>query len=469
VDVTSDILKQALGDIYLATLSAGESFKIKNIKTDSRNFEKNDFFWPIEGVKFDGHNFILDILEKGCSGFVYSKDLSLEVETLVEKLDVVALKVSDTLKALQAFARFYRLKNNAKIIAVTGSNGKTTTKDILVSALSDKFKTKGSFKSFNNHLGVPLTLLSIEDDTEFLVVEMGMNHKGEIAELMNIAIPDVAIIINAGNAHMGNFKDFIHLVAAKGEMLLALQDKGVLFVNYSLMAYEPFKSYKKSNMKLFGREDDLFLSYSNVRHVEKVVKGTINSNSLKFEFIYPGIGLHNAENVAAASSALIFLGCDEKNINNGLKSLKIPFMRLEHKSLSNGVLIINDSYNANPASFEKAIETLDSIPCQGKKYLVVGDMYELGAFSRREHQRLGEIIFKSNIDNVYSIGSSSEYVTDVCTDRNKAEHFKNIKHLIQKLKEIIDSGDILMLKGSRGMMLEQIEESLVKELGISYV
>jgi len=469
VDVTFDILKQSFGDIYLATLSKGGSFEIKNIKTDSRSFEKNDFFWPIEGGKFDGHDFILDVLEKGCSGFVYSKDLSVEVENLVKKLDVVALKVSDTLKALQSFSRFYRLQSNAKVIAVTGSNGKTTTKDILVSVLSDKFRTKGSFKSFNNHLGVPLTLLSIEDDTEFLVVEMGMNHKGEITELMNIAVPDIAIIINAGNAHMGNFKDFIDLVAAKGEMLLALQDKGVLFVNYSLIAYEPFKSYKKSNLKLFGKEDNLFLSYSNVRHVDRVVKGTINSNSLKFEFIYPGIGLHNAENVAAAISALIFLGCDENNIKNGLKSLKIPFMRLEQKFLSNGVLIINDSYNANPASFEKAIETLDSIPCQGKKYLVVGDMFELGAFSRREHQRLGEVIFKSNIDNVYSVGSSSEYVTNVCTDRNKTEHFENIKYLIQKLKEVVSSGDILMLKGSRGMKLEKVEESLVKELGISYV
>ena len=469
MNVNSDILQKALGDIYIETLSAGTSFKIKNIKTDSRNFKKNNFFWPIKGEKFDGHDFILDVLEKGCAGFVYSKSLTAEVKELVENLGVLALKVSDTLLALQTFAKFYRLQSSAKIIAVTGSNGKTTTKDILVNVLSEKFKTKGSFKSFNNHLGVPLTLLSIEEDTEFLVVEMGMNHSGEITDLMEIAVPDIAIIINAGNAHMGNFKDFIDLVSAKGEMILALKNTGVAFVNHALIGFEPFKSYKKSNVKLFGREDDLFLNYSNIRHVDRVVKGTIKSKSLSFEFIYPGLGLHNAENVAAAAAALLFLGCDDIDINKGLKSLKIPFMRLEQKLLSNDVLLINDSYNANPASFAKAIETLDSITCQGKKYLVVGDMYELGAFSRREHKKLGEILLKSSIDYIYSLGSNSKYVTDVFTNKDQAKHFKSMKHLIKSLEDGISKDDIIMLKGSRAMMLEKLEAILIKEFGISYV
>lgn len=246
---------KGLGKNYIETVSKGTG-QIDAICTDSRELKKGQFFWPIAGENFDGHKFIRDAVWAGCTGFVFSSELSEEEKTLVKNTSVFAVRVNDTLEALQKLARHVREMSKAKVITITGSNGKTTTKNLIAAVLSQAHKTVYSQKSFNNHIGVPLTILKIEKDTEFVVLELGMNHPGEIKKLMEIANPDIGLLLNVTSAHMGNFKSYEELVLAKGEIATCMKENGTVIFNHNLKNYAPFNESLRCRSREFGFEND---------------------------------------------------------------------------------------------------------------------------------------------------------------------------------------------------------------------
>ena len=466
------------------------------IQTDSRVLKAGDFFWPIRGDIFDGHDFIAEAVSKGCVGFVFSRPLEASMLASIKMKKILLLCVKDTLLALQTLATWVRDRVNPYVIAITGSNGKTTTKDLLGQILERFEKTVYSKKSFNNHLGVPLTLLSMEEGTKFAVLEMGMNHPGEIRNLLGIAKPNLGVVVNVSGAHLGNFSSFEALVAAKAEMLDVLKEDGKLVLNSNLKRFEAFRDVfsacnfigeniplnppllrgnLKDRKKLwdfgFG-EKDVFCSWTSVKQTEPVEKTVlkiplvIEGKTQMFELSM--IGKHLAENVACAVTCCFVLGVPLSRIQEGVRNFKPSEMRMELCLLRGGIRLVNDAYNANPVSAEAAVRTLDELVFTGKKYLVLGNMEELGTHAEEAHRHLGEVITKTLIDGVFTLGNWAK-VTGICVEKHSSKevrHFEDKETMIHFLNQKLKPGDCLLIKGSRANKLEKVAEGLQKFFGV---
>jgi UDP-N-acetylmuramoyl-tripeptide--D-alanyl-D-alanine ligase len=438
---------------------------MKNIKTDSRTLKKGDFFWPLKGENFNGHNFIKKAILKGCSGFVYAEPLSPEILTLAKQKNVSALKVNDTLKALGQEAKKIKQKFNPFVIAITGSNGKTTTKEIIGQILASKYPTVYPKKSFNNLIGLPLTLLNIDKNTKYVVLEMGMNHPNEITQLMKIATPNLGVLINILNTHIGNFDSFDDIVAAKGEIAQNLEPDTTLILNEDCLQYPFFHQEFSCQLKTFGTKKENLCTLKAVQQINEKLHIDILIKNQTYQFIYPGLGLHNAQNVTAAVACLYELGLSPEEIQEKILKVKPPHMRLQKILLSNGATIINDSYNANPTATKAAIETLTAIPCSGQKYFIFGDMAELGKYSQESHQEIGDYLSKSSIDNIYTYGEETKYTYQALQNSaKKSQHFENKSNLATYLKQKIKKNDLILFKGSNKLALWTIIDDLKKEL-----
>ncbi|EKD28357.1 MAG: hypothetical protein ACD_79C00332G0011 [uncultured bacterium] len=457
-------IKEALGS-ELIEIHGEDNFVLNKVSIDSRNISNGDFYCPILGSNHDGHDYINDSLAKGAKGFFYSKEISGETFNRIKTNKNFAVQVKDTLRALQWLSGYVRRKFNPKVIAITGSNGKTTTKEMLGSVLSKSHKTVISKKSFNNHIGVPLTLLEMNEHTEFVVVEMGMNHIGEIHELMQIAKPDIGIILNISCAHIGNFKNFEELVEAKSEMGKDLKKDGLLLLNSNLKGI--FKHYNDLRGRIyeFGSDKSAYCRYEAFAQNSKGVEVNIIIDGVNTKISYPGLGTHNAENIAAVCACASFLKISLKDIESGISSMKTPSMRMELKVLKDGLKIINDAYNANPSSFSAAIKTFDLIPCNGRKIMVVGEMKELGGLSKKYHEELAHEIDSSSVDEVYGIGENTRFLVDMLKNKpNKyACYFSDKDELYLQISKRLKNNDIVLLKGSRANGLESIEKKLTEE------
>jgi UDP-N-acetylmuramoyl-tripeptide--D-alanyl-D-alanine ligase len=440
------------------------------IQTDSRALKGGDFFWPLRGDVFDGHDFLAEALSKGCVGFVFSRPLEASLVTLVKTKKILALRVQDTLSALQILATWIREKVNPFVIAITGSNGKTTTKDLLGQILERVGQTVYSKKSFNNHVGVPLTLLSLEKETQFAVLEMGMNHPGEIRNLVEIAKPDLGVVVNVSGAHLGNFSSFEALVAAKAEMVTTLKKDAILVLNANLKRFESFRNGSRAR-KLweFGFEESgVFCSWGDVEQRENTLKIPLLIEGKTQIFEMPMIGKHLAEDVACAVTCCFVLGIPVSSIQEGVRNFKSSGMRMELCLLRGGIRLVNDAYNANPVSAAAAIGTLDAWKGFGEKYLVLGNMEELGSYAEEAHEYLGEVLVKTSIDGVFTLGTWAKR-TGVCVEERSSKevrHFEDKETMLRFLNQKLKPGDTLLLKGSRANKLEIVAEGLQKFFGV---
>lgn len=442
---------------------------VRRVTTDSRTSAEGDVFWALAGDGRDGHDFIEEALGRGCKAIVHSRSLSGSLLQRIRERNAAAVRFLDTARALVECARLRRARMTAEVIAVTGSNGKTTTKDLIIAMLSRRFAVYGSRRSFNNHIGVPLTLLSAPDETECLVVEMGMNHAGEIERLMQWARPRVGVIVNVSRAHIGHFACFEDLVRAKGEMALGLDAAGTLILNAGLKTFAPFDAPLECGVRLFGAGDpSLFVTW-----FEPVMNGNgfrvaLRSGDRSADVRYPGLGGHNAENIAAAAACALLLGVGFEDIAQAVSRFTPRAMRMEPVALADGVLLINDAYNANPVSFERAVETLERFEASGEKYLVAGDMRELGIETERWHRALGKRIVKTEIGHVYSFGEHARAVTaelSAVSGARDVRHFEHRESLERELDRRLRSGDVVLFKGSRANRLETIVKRLIQTRG----
>ena len=404
------------------------------IDIDSRSISKGSIFFAIKGENFDGNKFADEALKKGSKIAVIDSD-----EINFNKNDNI-IKVDDSLKALQNLALYHRKRLKSKILAITGSNGKTTSKELIHSILSTSYKTTSTEGNLNNHIGVPLSLLKIKDDTEFSVIELGANNFGEIDFLTKMAEPDYGYITNFGKAHLEGFKNISGVIRAKTELYnwLIINNK-ILILNYDDPEQIKFKS---SNHFSFGSKLESKYMFEIIESDNVIVK----CNNMVYETCL--YGDYNFSNVCSAIAIGLEFGIDPKLIREKLKNFSSNNNRSEIIKINNKNVIL-DAYNANPTSVEFAIKSF--IKNKGTKALVLGDMFELGENSEIEHKKIIDIADEFNIDRCIFIGE---------------EFFKlkqdSVKNIFFKTKEdFYEFGDIIreeniLIKGSRGMQLEDV-------------
>ena len=408
--------------------------KSNGVSTDSRKVKKNDIYFSLKGPNFNGKEFAKSAIEKGaCYAIVDEK------EYVIDKSYIL---VEDCLKTLQNLANYHRKNSKAKIIGLTGSNGKTTSKELIFSVLKNEFKTIATTGNLNNHIGVPLTLLSIKEDTEIAIIEMGANHLKEIETLSNIADPDYGYITNFGKAHLEGFKNLEGVIKGKSELYNHLINKSrLIFINNrDKKQVELTKEY--SNKFTFGEQnsDSIF----SVKSINPTINISIDNILIESNLF----GQYNIDNIAAAICIGKYFNLDNENIKSGIERY-IPENNRSQIIKKGSNKIILDAYNANPTSMQLALSSFNDMK-EGKKIVFIGDMFELGENSHQMHQEIVYTVEKMNFDQTFIIGE----LFNKTTHSSNIRSFKNLNDLKGNMDEISNSA--ILIKGSRGMKLENI-------------
>ena len=413
--------------------------KHKKISIDSRKIEKDSIFFALKGDNFNGNKFAAQAIEKGAA-------LAIIDEEEYKKGDKFIL-VENVLDSLQELSKFYRQQFDIPFIAITGSNGKTTTKELINVVLSKKYKTHSTLGNLNNHIGVPLTILSIPIDSEMVVVEMGANHIGEISKLCEIAQPNFGIITNIAKAHLEGFGGFDGVVIAKNELYESINKDGVIFVNNDdELLLKLSDKLKKIKYGLTHSAD----CYAELNELNPFVKLKWNG----FEIQSQLIGKYNFDNILAAICIGNYFGVDDEMIKSAIENFKPKNNRSQIVETINNKVIL-DAYNANPTSMKAAIESFRIIKAK-KKIAILGDMLELGEASEIEHQQIKEFACSQNFDKIIFVG---EIFCSICEKQNEL-CFEDNQEVLNYLKNNKISGTSVLIKGSRKIKLEVLLEEL---------
>lgn len=456
--IVSEIIKATGGKL----IQGNRNRRFKTISSDSRSINSGDLFVPLLGPKYDGHIFVEEAISKGAKGVITSKDIKTPKNIFV-------IKVKNTLRALQDIARFHRSRFNIPIIGVTGSSGKTTTKDMIASILATEKKVLKTNENYNNEIGVPLTLFKLDRKHKAAVIEMAMQNSGEIEELARIALPSIAVITNIGEAHLEMLKTRAAIAAAKSEIFKYLKKEEWAILPADDAYFKILKT-RARNCKIitFGIKNKADITATDIINSSHNISFALHFDKHKFKITLPLPGRHNVYNALAAASVAKILNLKPASILEGLNRFKPSSRRMEI-FVKNNMRIINDTYNANPSSMKAALEVLkDQGPVVGtippRRIAVIGDMLELGSKAVHFHQEIGLTAAKFDFNRLITIGNLAKYAAQAAIaagmPKPKVCHFTAKNQAIQKLQKIIRPNDVILVKGSRGMKLEEIVESL---------
>ena len=422
--------------------------KIHAISINSKKIKKDDIFIAIKGLNFDGHDYINEAFKNGAIAAIISDE---------EKISKNTILVNDTKKSLADIASLILMKFKPFVIGITGSNGKTTTKELIKSILDSNYGTNkilASQANYNNDIGLPLTIFNLNSEHSHIVLEMGMNHPKEISYLANIAPPNFAVITNIGEAHIENFKNREAIANEKKDILRNLKAEGTAilpkdseFFNFLV------KDLKNVKVLSFGMRKDADISCELLNHKKILIKTPKYDLEIKSKLL----GHNNISNILAAVTCAYQLKINPTKIKEGIENITPIPSRLELKEGKKRAAIIDDTYNANPSSFLSAIEVLDEFP--GKKILVIGDMAELGENSRIYHQELSRTIKETKINITLGLGKYTKEIITLLGRNNTWFRSKDdlVKHLYSCMK-----GSTILVKGSRSMKMEEIVKKLIK-------
>jgi len=428
-----------ISSVINCKLNSNKAVKFQGVCTDTRDRVSGKLFIALEGVNFDGHNFIKQAEDLGAVAVIAHKRVDSNLPTLL---------VSNSEEAYQKLAAWHRQSFSPIVIAITGSNGKTSTKNMLHSILSLHGPTLSTKGNLNNHLGVPKTLLELAKKHQYCIIEMGANHVNEIELLCKLAQPDIAIITNANNAHLGEFGSEKNLVKAKGEILESLSGDGIAIINKSSPHIDIWEKMSGTqNLTFFGNKSNVYAS--NIKQFKSTLNFSLNFNHSSINITLSMIGLHQIENVLAAAACAIKIGISPDLIKKGLEKVRSEKGRLELIELQN-FTILDDSYNANPQSVKAAIDSLKQF--SGKKVLVLGTMAELGKDSSKLHQEIGDYAREQNIDSLITIGQEAQCF--------KGSHFDDIESIFNEIDNY-HKGATILIKGSRKMELNKLVDILI--------
>ena len=449
---------------FVASACAGEQLGgspdvlITRVCSDSRQAQPGDLFFALTGERFDGHDFVAEVAGKGVAAVVVQKS-----RLAAKPIGCPVIAVDNTRQALGLLAARYRADFELPVIAVGGSNGKTTTKELLAAVLRQRFNTLWSEASFNNDIGVPMTLLKLESDHQAAVLEAGTNHPGELAPLVRMIRPKFGVITSIGREHLEFFGDLDGVAAEEGWLAELLPAGGMLFVNgdnewadrlarrtvarVARVGFGPGNDWQARDLKLDARGTSF-----QVRSPRPEFGGEYRVNLM---------GRHQAANALFAIAAGAELGLTPGEIRRGLEECKPAKMRMQPWDL-NGVCVLDDAYNANADSMLAALETLREMNCRGRRVAVLGDMGELGSHSTAAHQEVGRAVAERGVDQLFAVGKMAGIMAGAAREAGlkSVEEFADVPAAADAVKNFLKPGDVVLLKASRSSRLERLSEAL---------
>ena len=448
-------------DITKGNLITGrEDFECENFSKDTRTIQKGNIYIGIKGEKFDGNEFWKQALDNGAEAVII-QDIEI---TEVEKerySNKIIVKVEDTLKALYEIAKYKRSLYDIPVIAVTGSVGKTSTKDVIASVVSSKYKTLKTEGNNNNNIGLPLTILKLKDH-EAMVVEMGMNHFGEISLLTDIARPTLAVITNIGTSHIGNLGSRENILKAKLEILEGMIVPKIIINNDNDLLHKWYEKNKnKIEIHTFGIQNESELTAKDIKLKEESSEFLAKSPSGLVKINVPVGGEHFVYNALCAIEVGHILGIADDNIKKGIEKFELTKKRMDIKKLANGAILINDAYNASYESMKASLNFLARHTGK-RKIAVLGDMFELGEYTEELHRNVGKEVVKNGIDILICSGENSKYIIE---EAKKSKNLKiyfmnNNEQIVEKLTQELRNGDVVLVKASNGMKFFEICQKL---------
>ena len=435
----------------------------KGVSIDSRKVKKGEIFFAIKGENTDGHRYLKDAAANGADAFVIDKRWFRKNKRNLPNGNYFL--ADNTTKALGEFANIHRNRFNIPVLCIGGSNGKTTTKDLVAAVLSKKYIVHKTDGNFNNHIGLPLTLLKLKNSHEICVLEVGCNHFGELYYLSMIAEPQFGMITNIGKEHLEFFKNLKGVAKAEFELYeyLKRQKNKLMFFNMD----DPFINKFSKNIRRenkftysYGFNTDIrgkFIGYNEKFEPEIEMK----TDKEKFRVCISTFGKHSIFNGLAAAAVGLHFKVSKKNIAEALENFKATSDKRMQVIKNNGVIYINDTYNSNPESVRMGLDTLMEYKSTGKKYAVISDMLELGRGSKKEHSDIGKYAAKLKPDFLFTTGKESEQIFKSARMLKNNIYSKEKDSLINMLKSMLKSGDLVYVKGSRGMKMEEVINGLI--------
>ena len=436
-------------------LSGKSEAAFLGISTDTRRLKRGELFVAIKGRVFDGHDYIQEARSKGAGGAVVSQDRDF---ANLNRSDFVLIKVSDSIKALGDIANFHRRKFDIPIIAITGSNGKTTVKEMLASILMDTYKVLKNEGTENNFIGVPLTLLKLNSSYEIAVVELGTNHFGEIARLAEIVQPSCGVVINIGPSHLEFFNSVDNIRQEKLSLLKRLGSDGISIVNGDDENLVKGAKDLCAEVITFGLNTNCNFSATKIKDYESGIKFILND---RHRFHLKILGRHNIYNALASIAVGSLYGVNVDEMAEELENFKLPNLRMEYEVID-GIEFIFDCYNSNPVSMASAIESLKGINDSKRKIIIAGDMLELGEGSPDFHKQVGRHAAVVKVDILVGVGPLSRFILEGAQEEGQGGlsllHFENSTDAAKALKNILKAGDLVLVKGSRAIKMEEIKK-----------
>ena len=456
----ADLAKVLLGEL----IGDAKALVTGSAETDSRLVSKGSLFFAKPGEVADGHDFVDDALSRGATVAVVEKPVSAPIAQIV---------VPDSVKALGDLAGWLigKLKSEGrlKVVGITGSNGKTTTKNMLSAILSKVGTTIAPIESFNNKVGAPISMLRANLETKFLVVEMGAEGAGSIAYLASLAKPDVAVILKVGMAHAGEFGGIENTAKIKGELAEAVDEKGTLILNADDALVSAMQNRSKASVTWFGTDPKADFSASNI---------SLSKFGTSFELKWPDqsstqiqlkiLGEHHVMNALAAAAVATSLGANKTTIATALEQLELAERwRMQRVVREDGVTIINDAYNASPDSMKSALQTLAQLGRMGSRTIaVLGEMAELGEYSRHEHDAIGRLVVRLNIDQLVVVGEGAKLIHMGATQEGswdgESKFYASIDEALSYLRGILADGDTVLVKSSKSANLRFLGDELME-------
>jgi UDP-N-acetylmuramoyl-tripeptide--D-alanyl-D-alanine ligase len=462
-----EVLRVTAGKLWLG--DPGASFN--GVIIDSREAKKGELFFPLQGEKENGHSFVFDALKNGATGSLIEQQFLFAFKKEMFPRGKVVIIVKDSLRCLQELARYHRGKFSFPLIAVTGSNGKTTTKDFISSVLSTRYNVLKTEGNLNNHLGLPLTLLRLRQEHQAAVMELGMSAPGEIALLASLAKPGLGVITNVGEAHLGMLGSKENIARAKGELLESMGPGCKAFLNGDDLILRRMGKEFKGSTCYYGFEDGADLRALKSLNKDMNCIFTVMLPNKKVEnFRIPLPGKHNVYNALAAIALGLEFSLGIPEIREGLKRSTFSRLRMEKTLVKGGFWLINDSYNANPTSMKAALQSLKELGRGSPAIAVLGDMLELGPAAEKKHFEVGEYLVALGIDYLITVGQLGSLI--ICGARSagmpadKTFAAANHREAFEHLDTLSLKGSYLLLKGSRSMRMERIAEELLARYNV---
>ncbi len=464
---TQEILDATGGELLCG--NRGHSFA--GVSIDSRKISPGDFFFAIIGESHDGHGFASAAVDQGVSGLVINRQMAEKLPVAAWKAkDIACIAVADTTRALGNLAAFNRRRANVSVAAITGSNGKTTTRKLTAGVVARQFNMLATAGNFNNEIGLPLTLLGLSRVHQWAVVELGTNNPGEISKLTAICSPDIGVITNIGPAHLEGLGSLEGVMREKGDLIKGLGRDGRAVLNADDPRVLQLARESRHEVLLYGRSEDATIRAEDIKEDAQTSSFVLILDRERIAVQLNSPGQYMISNALAAAAVGYLLGIPAAMVKAGLESFMPVAGRMNIRHLPNGIQIIDDTYNANPDSMKAALATFNKLPTAGRKIFVAGDMFELGTQAPELHSQVGALAARSEVDRLYACGEHAALA--MAGARKEGMPAANTitgsrEEILEDLKGWLQPGDCVLVKGSRGMAMEKVVQGLLAWAGES--